>query len=227
MNSRGDVASTDAGGRFVNGFLPRSVGIGGHASPLVNIVDFDLRYNVPAAPLMFFSRLQLLPRFTGTGDETRPLLQQAFARLVPFDSQELALSVGKFDSVVGIEYLDNEANIRIGVTPSLLARYTTGQSLGAKAFYRVQIPAAWSALSLNLAATTSGSFVESLQMPDVSLTGVPVGSGAARLRAESAALPDQAGRQRALRAAQRPATIATCCSRSSAAICASRSPGST
>ncbi len=26
VNSRGDVASTDAGGRFVNGFLPRSVG---------------------------------------------------------------------------------------------------------------------------------------------------------------------------------------------------------
>ncbi len=177
VNSRGDVASTDAGGRFVNGFLPRSVGIGGHASPLVNVVDFDLRYNVPAAPLMFFSRLQLLPRFTGTGDETRPLLQQAFARWVPFDSQELALSVGKFDSVVGIEYNDNESNMRIGITPSLLARYTTGQSLGAKAFYRVQIPAAWSAVSLNLAATTSGSFVESLQMPDVSLTGVPVGSG--------------------------------------------------
>ncbi len=177
VNSRGDVASTDAGGRFVNGFLPRSVGIGGRASPLVNVVDFDLRYNVPSAPLMFFSRLQLLPRFTGTGDDTRALLQQAFARLVPFDSQELALSVGKFDSVVGIEYLDNESNIRIGVTPSLVARYTTGQSLGAKLFYRVQIPAAWSAVSLNLAATTSGSFVESLQMPDVSLTGVPVGSG--------------------------------------------------
>lgn len=177
VNSRGDVASTDAGGRFVNGFLPRSVGIGGRASPLVNVVDFDLRYNVPSAPLMFFSRVQLLPRFTGTEDETRVLMQQAFARLVPFDSQELALSVGKFDSVVGIEYLDNESNIRIGITPSLVARYTTGQSLGAKLFYRVQIPAAWSAISLNVAATTSGSFVESLQMPDVSLTGRPVGSG--------------------------------------------------
>ena len=56
----------------MNGFLPRSVGIGGRWSPLVNVVDFDLRYNVPSAPLMFFSRLQLLPRFTGTGDETRP-----------------------------------------------------------------------------------------------------------------------------------------------------------
>jgi len=177
VNSRGDVASTDAGGRFVNGFLPRSVGIGGRASPLINTVDFDFRYNVPAAPLMFFSRLQLLPRFSAAGDDTRALLEQAFGRLQPFDSQELALSVGKFDSVVGIEYLDNQANIRVGVTPSLLARYTTGQSLGAKLFYRMQFPGLWSALSLNVAATTSGSFVESLQAPDVSRTGVPVGSG--------------------------------------------------
>jgi hypothetical protein len=177
VNSRGDVASTDPGGRFVNGFLPRSAGIGGRASPLLNTVDFDFRYNVPAAPLMFFSRLQLLPRFSASGDETRVVLEQAFGRLVPFDAQELALSVGKFDSVVGIEYLDNQANIRIGVTPSLLARYTTGQSLGGKLFYRVQLPGLWSALSLNVAATTSGSFVESLQPPDVSQTGVPVGSG--------------------------------------------------
>jgi len=177
VNSRGDVASTDSGGRFVNGFLPRSVGIGGRASPLINTVDFDFRYNVPAAPLLFFSRLQLLPRFTAGGDDTRPLLEQAFVRLLPFDSQEMALTVGKFDSVVGIEYLDNQANIRIGVTPSLLARYTTGQSLGAKLFYRVQIPGIWSALSLNVAATTSGSFVDSLQPPDVSQTGAPVGSG--------------------------------------------------
>ncbi|HET6149560.1 MAG TPA: hypothetical protein VFH68_18630 [Polyangia bacterium] len=177
VNSRGDVASTDAGGRFVNGFLPRSAGIGGRASPLINTVDVDFRYNVPAAPLMFFSRLQLLPRFSAAGDDTRALLEQAFGRLVPVDSQELALSVGKFDSVVGIEYLDNQANIRVGVTPSLLARYTTGQSLGAKLFYRMQFPGLWSALSLNVAATTSGSFVESLQPPDVSRTGVPVGSG--------------------------------------------------
>ncbi len=31
VNSRGDVASTNSNGRFVNGFLPRSVGIGGNA----------------------------------------------------------------------------------------------------------------------------------------------------------------------------------------------------
>src|SRR6185503_7641491 len=123
---------------------------------------------------------QFVPRFTewgDIGDGTRVVLEQAFGRLVPFDSQELALTIGKFDSVFGIEYLDNQANIRTGITPSLIARYTTGQSVGAKVFYRIQIAPLWSALSLNLAATNSGNFVEVLQPPDASLTGTPVGSG--------------------------------------------------
>jgi hypothetical protein len=177
VNSRGDVASTDSQGLFTNGFLPRSVGIGGRPSFLINTVDVDLKYAAPGAPLTFFTRLQALPRLSATGDETRFLVEQAFGRVVPFDSLELAIAAGKFDSVFGIEYLDNEANIRTGVTPSLIARYTTGQSLGLKLFYRVQIAPLWSALSLNVAATTSGTFVEALQPPDASLTGVPVGSG--------------------------------------------------
>jgi hypothetical protein len=177
VNSRGDVASTNSNGRFVNGFLPRSAGIGGNASFLLNTLDVDLKYAPATAPVTVFSRLQFLPRFTGSGDDTRVYVEQAFGRLVPFESQELAISVGKFDSVFGIEYLDNEANIRTGVTPSLVARYTTGQSIGAKLFYRVQIEALQSALSLNVAATNSGNFVESLQPPDASLTGTPVASG--------------------------------------------------
>jgi hypothetical protein len=126
-------------GRTVNGFLPRSAGIGGRPSFLLNTMDVDFKYTAPGAPLMVFSRVQFLPRFFGLGDGgdgTRVVVEQAFGRLVPFDSQELALSVGKFDSVFGIEYLDNQANIRTGVTPSLIARYTTGQSIGAKLFYR-------------------------------------------------------------------------------------------
>jgi hypothetical protein len=177
VNSRGDVASTNSNGRFVNGFLPRSAGIGGNASFLLNTLDVDLKYTPTTAPLMVFSRVQFLPRFTGSGDETRVYVEQAFGRLVPFDSQEFALSAGKFDSVFGIEYLDNEANIRTGVTPSLVARYTTGQSIGVKLFYRIQIEALQSAVSLNVAATNSGNFVEALQPPDASLTGEPVGAG--------------------------------------------------
>jgi len=179
VNSRGDAASTDPGpGRTVNGFLPRSAGIGGHPSFLLNTLDLDLKYAAAGSPLTVFSRVQFVPRFIQTGgDVTRVVVEQAFGRLVPFDSQELALSVGKFDSVFGIEYLENQANIRTGITPSLISRYTTGQSIGAKVFYRLQIAPLWSALSLNVAATNSGNFIEVLQPPDANLTGAPVASG--------------------------------------------------
>jgi hypothetical protein len=178
VNSRGDVASTDSHGVFTNGFLPHSLGIGGRPSFLINDVVADLKYTSPSAPLTVFTRLVALPRFsTEVGaDTTHVLVEQAFGRIVPFDSQELALAIGKFDSVFGIEYLDNQSNIRTGITPSLVARYTTGQSVGAKIFYRVQIAPAWSAISINMAATNSGTFVDALQTPDISLTGVPVGS---------------------------------------------------
>jgi hypothetical protein len=58
-----------------------------------------------------------------------------------------------------------------------VARYTTGQSIGAKLFYRIQIEPLQSAVSLNAAATNSGNFVEALQPPDASLSGEPVGTG--------------------------------------------------
>jgi hypothetical protein len=197
VNSRGDAASTDPGpGRTVNGFLPRTAGIGGRPSFLLNTLDVDIKYAVPGAPLLFFSRVQFLPRFFGLGDGgdgTRVVVEQAFGRLVPFDSQELALSVGKVDSVFGIEYLDNQANIRTGITPSLIARYTTGQSVGAKLFYRLQIAPIASALSLNVAVTNSGTFIEVLQPPDANLTGAPVGSGRLGYELNAAAVQAKLG----------------------------------
>jgi hypothetical protein len=185
VNSRGDVASTlPPPMTTVNGFLPRSAAIGGKSSFLLNTADVDLRYTATEVPVLVFTRLQLVPRLYGPdvvpgqmpGDNTRLVLEQAFGRIAPLRNSELAISVGKFDSVFGIEYLDNQANFRVGVTPSLIARYTTGQSVGVKVFYRVQIIPASSAFSLNVAATNSGTFVESLQGPSRSLNGMPVAS---------------------------------------------------
>ena len=119
VNARGDVASTNAGDRFVNGFLPRSVGIAGRPSFLLNTVDLDARFQSAPAPLMVFTRVQLLPRLSAAGDASRLFVEQAFGRVMPFDARSCSLSVGKFDSVFGIEYLDNQANFRTGVTPSL------------------------------------------------------------------------------------------------------------
>lgn len=176
VNSRGEVASTDSSGRFTNGFLPRSMGIGGRPSFMVNTLSADLRVAPPNTPLFFFARAQLLPRFSGSGDATRLFVEQAFARITPFESREFTLAVGKFDPVFGIEYLDNSANLRTGITPSLVSRYTTGQQLGAKAFFRQQIAPIWSALSLNVALTNNSSEIEALQPAEVSLSGMPVAS---------------------------------------------------
>ena len=185
VNSRGDVASTvPPPNTMVNGFLPRSAGIGGKPSFLLNTADLDVRYTATEVPVLVFTRLQMVPRLYGPdptpgqgfGDSTRLVLEQAFGRVTPLRNSELAISVGKFDSVFGIEYLDNQANFRVGVTPSLIARYTTGQSVGVKVFYRFQIIPASSAVSLNVAATNSGTFVESLQGPSRSLNGMPVAS---------------------------------------------------
>ena len=176
VNSRGDVASIDSGGRVTNGFLPRSVNIGGRPSFLLNVVNQELRYQAPHVPVMAFVRLQVLPRWGGDGEgNVTPLyVDQAFGRVTLIEGRELFISGGKFDSVFGIEYLDNSSVYRTGITPSLFARYTTGTALGAKAFYRQQIAPLWSALSLNVAATNGSNFVEALQPPDASLTGVPL-----------------------------------------------------
>ncbi|MEW5738718.1 MAG: hypothetical protein AB1938_07310 [Myxococcota bacterium] len=176
VNSRGEVASNDADGRFTNGFLPRSVGIGGNASFLINTASVDVRFQPRGLPIFVFARAQLMPRLLPTGDQTRLELQQAFGRLSPFASQELAFFLGKFDSVFGIEYLENEANFRVGVTPSLIARYTTGHGLGAKVFYRFQLPSVMSAISVNAALTNNGTRIEALVPPDASVMGVPVAS---------------------------------------------------
>lgn len=173
VNSRGEVASLDASGRFVNGFLPRTVDIGGHGSFLLNTASLDLFYEPSSAPVLVFARAQFLPRFEKGSGGTRLLLQQAFGRVTPFSGHEFTITLGRFDSVFGIEYLENEAPLRAGITPSLMARYTTGHQLGAKALYRRQIPALSSAVSLNVAVTNGSSRVESLQTADLSLTGQP------------------------------------------------------
>jgi hypothetical protein len=51
---------------------------------------------------------------------------------LPTESQRTSIFVGKMDSVLGIEYRDRKSNRRFGITPSLIARYTTGTALGLK-----------------------------------------------------------------------------------------------
>jgi len=51
---------------------------------------------------------------------------------LPGESQRTSLFVGKTEPVFGIEYRDRKSDRRFGITPSLIARYTTGTALGIK-----------------------------------------------------------------------------------------------
>jgi hypothetical protein len=178
VDSRGDVASINSNGLPTNGFLPHSLNIGGNASPFIATVDLDVAYAPEGAWYMGFIRLQFMPRVNAAQQEADQfLVEQAFVRIVPFNSAEFALTVGKFDGVFNIEYLDNEAPVRTNITPSLIARYTTGQQLGAKAFYRIQVPALWSAVSLNVALSSNPPVVDALDPSALSLSGAPVFTG--------------------------------------------------
>ena len=200
VRARGELAaatsaSTDAGGRFVNGFLPRSVGIGGRASFLINTVNLDFKY-APGGRAGHVSSRACSSCRASPGRGTTPgcCVEQAFGRLVPFDSQELALSVGKFDSVFGIEYLDNQANIRTGVTPSLVARYTTGPVDRREAL----LPPPARAALVGVQPQRRGDQQRKLRRGAAAARRQPHGRagrlGTPRLRAEHRAGPDQAGR---------------------------------
>lgn len=51
----------------------------------------------------------------------------------PLHTVDLVISIGKVDSVLGVEYRSQDAPKRLGVTPSLICRYTCGRPLGAEA----------------------------------------------------------------------------------------------
>jgi hypothetical protein len=64
--------------------------------------------------------------------------------------------VGKVMPVVGIEYKDRKSDQRFGITPSLIARYTTGSQLGIKV--RSKLLDDW--LVLAAAVTNNSSTIE-------------------------------------------------------------------
>ena len=177
VNSRGDVASIDAGGRFDNGFLPRSVNIGGRPSFLLNIVNQDLRYQAPHVPVMAFvapaGAAALGRRRRG---QRHPAVRRAGVRSGHADRGPRA-----FRRRRQVRFrVRHRVPRQPGELPHRRSRRRCSRATrraprwGVKAFYRQQIPALWSALSLNVAATNGANFVEALQPTDASLTGVPV-----------------------------------------------------
>lgn len=130
INSRGDVADLgDAPG--VDRF--DSVNSNGNPSFLVNELSIGIQAGLGKQAL-FTSSVNFTPR-TGTDFRLGDSFDVDIAQLewMPTSDGKTSIFVGKVDSVIGIEYKSRKAPQRFGITPSLLARYTTGPAVGLKA----------------------------------------------------------------------------------------------
>jgi hypothetical protein len=129
VNSRGEPASL---GNFpgVNRF--DSIDSTGAPTFLVNEVNLRLDAAVARNALATAS-VDFMPR-SGREFSLGDFLEVDLAQLewMPTPSGRTSIFVGRFESVVGIEYRDRKSTERFGVTPSLIARYTTGTPLGLK-----------------------------------------------------------------------------------------------
>jgi hypothetical protein len=72
---------------------------------------------------------ELLPR---PGDDIVDV-ELAHVDYRPSHDVDLVISAGKVDSVLGVEYRNQDAPRRLGVTPSLICRYTCGRPVGVQA----------------------------------------------------------------------------------------------
>lgn len=135
VNSRGEPADTGESRAVV--FDP--VGSDGKSSFIVNALNLALFAGI-GDDVALSASVDLVPRSRNAStDEDTALgdfidVKLAYVEyIVPVESFSLSLYAGKFDSVLGFEYRSLEAPDRLGVTPSLLCRYTCGTPLGLKA----------------------------------------------------------------------------------------------
>jgi hypothetical protein len=129
VNSRGEAADLgDAVG------APRfdSIHSGGAPGFVANEVNLTLTSGLTENVLGTAS-VNFVPR-SGQAFALGDFLDVDIAQIewLPTADHRTSVFVGKFDSLIGIEYRERKANQRFGITPSLIARYTVGTALGLK-----------------------------------------------------------------------------------------------
>jgi hypothetical protein len=99
---------------------------------IVNEVNLRLT-GALASSVLGTASINFMPR-TGTDFRLGDVFDVDLAQLEWLVGQEQRTSifVGKFNSVIGIEYQVRKSNERFGITPSLIARYTVGTPIGIK-----------------------------------------------------------------------------------------------
>ena len=152
INSRGEAADLgDAPGvtRF------DSVDSNGAPGFIVNEVNLRLGYTLADEAIMRAS-VNFLPRSPTQDFALGDFVEVDLAELeyLPTEDGSTSLFVGKILPVFGIEYTDRKSDDRFGITPSLIARYTTGPQLGAK--IRTKLFDDWLILAGSVTNNTSG-----------------------------------------------------------------------
>ena len=154
VNSRGEVA--DLGD--ATGAPPRfdSIHSGGAPGFIANEINLNLTSGLGPTAIATAS-INFTPR-SGSNFSLGDVFDADLAQLewLPTNSQKTSIFVGKFDSVLGIEYRDRKSNQRYGITPSLIARYTTGTAVGVK----VRSKFGPDDLLVVAGAVTNGSFTQ-------------------------------------------------------------------
>jgi hypothetical protein len=158
VNSRGEPADTGES----RAVLFNPIHSRGKSSFIVNALNLGLFVGLGETATLNAS-VDFVPRGRDVSDPAGTFLgdfvdvKLAYGEWRPkIESFNLALQVGKFDSVIGYEYRSIESPDRIGVTPSLICRYTCGRPIGLKARARFFDDA----LVLNAAVTNGSHFSE-------------------------------------------------------------------
>jgi hypothetical protein len=151
VNTRGEAADL---GDAVGLTTPRYDGINsdGATSFILNEINLRPRYQLSENAIMRAS-VNFAPR-TGSDFALGDTVDADLAELEYLLTKDGKTSVfaGKVLPVFGIEYKERKSDQRFGITPSLIARYTTGSQLGLK--IRSKLLDDWLVLA---AAVTNGS----------------------------------------------------------------------
>ena len=108
--------------------------IDSNGAPGFIVNEVNLTLNGAFAPtILGMASLDFMPR-TGTNFRLGDAFEIDIAQLEwrVGNQQRTSIFLGKVDSVIGIEYRWRKSNQRFGITPSLIARYTTGTPVGIK-----------------------------------------------------------------------------------------------
>jgi len=150
INSLGEPADTGSSRELTTDTVNSS----GRPSVIVNSIGLTVGRAV-TDQVAFEALVEFLPR------PAHDLVDVEYAHVDyrPTDEHDLVISAGKIDSVLGVEYRNQDAPKRTTVTPSLICRYTCGRQLGLRAHL---VETSWSAS----ASLTNGDFFDARFEPD-------------------------------------------------------------